>query len=160
MGNPLIDKYAGPVPRYTSYPTAPHFTDTVGPENYSQWLADLPEGANLSIYCHVPFCDTLCWFCGCHTKMTRRYDPIASYLPTLYSEISSVACRLPEKARITHIHWGGGSPTMLSAVDIEALAGRLHQHFEVARDVEFAVEISRVQVLRINDLEGKLELLE
>lgn len=141
MENPLIEKYAGPVPRYTSYPTAPHFTDAVGPENYSKWLADLREGASLSVYCHIPFCDTLCWFCGCHTKMTRRYDPIASYLPALYSEIDLVACQIPEGAKVTHVHWGGGSPTILTPRDIKTLAERLHQQFDVMRDVEFAVEI-------------------
>src|SRR5690606_30666019 len=65
-----------PVPRYTSYPTAPHFHKGIGPEQYFGWLADLPTDAHISLYLHLPFCDRLCWFCGCHTKQVNRYDPI------------------------------------------------------------------------------------
>ncbi len=66
-------------PRYTSYPTAPHFHPGVGSEAYRAWLSALPSEASFSLYMHVPFCDTLCWVCGCHTKITRRYEPIVAY---------------------------------------------------------------------------------
>ncbi len=103
-----------PVPRYTSYPTAPHFHAGVDAGVYRGWLRQLPESAALSLYVHVPFCDTLCWFCGCHTKITRQYAPIADYLEALKREITAVAAHVPASARLAHLHWGGGSPTILT----------------------------------------------
>lgn len=137
----LIDNYAVPVPRYTSYPTAPNFHEGVNADDFAGWIAAIDPSASLSLYVHIPFCDTLCWFCGCNTKMTRRYDPVEAYLPSLYSEISQVSETLPCGPKVTHIHWGGGSPTILSASDICDLAAEIRRHFDVARDAEFAVEI-------------------
>ena len=76
----LLARYDRGVPRYTSYPTAPHFTEQVGTADYRRWLAAIPVDSAVSVYGHIPFCDSLCWFCGCHTKIVRRYDPIAAYL--------------------------------------------------------------------------------
>jgi oxygen-independent coproporphyrinogen-3 oxidase len=129
------------VPRYTSYPTAPHFHRGIGAASYRDWLAELPDKASLSLYVHIPFCDTLCWFCGCHTKITRQYQPIAAYLRALEHEIEAVAAAAPRGARVTHIHWGGGSPTILSASDIRRLSRTLRDAFAWASDAEFAVEI-------------------
>jgi oxygen-independent coproporphyrinogen-3 oxidase len=128
-------------PRYTSYPTAPHFHPGVGPESYRNWLSTLPSDASLSLYMHVPFCDTLCWFCGCHTKITRRYEPIAEYLEALLREIAAVADAAPKAARVAHMHWGGGSPTILEPKDILRLAGAARAAFRFAPDAEFAVEV-------------------
>ncbi len=137
----LIKAYAAPVPRYTSYPTAPHFHAGVDAGTYGQWLQALPDKATLSLYAHLPFCDTLCWFCGCNTKITRQYQPVASYLDVLLKEIATVAERVPASAVATQIHWGGGSPTILSAIDIIRLMETTRRRFSVASDVEFAVEI-------------------
>jgi oxygen-independent coproporphyrinogen-3 oxidase len=137
----LLQFYARPVPRYTSYPTAPHFSDSIGAESYESWLAALPAGASLSLYVHVPFCDTLCWFCGCHTKITRRYEPVADYLGALKREIASIAARVDSGCRVRHIHWGGGSPTILESGDLAGLAGTLFECFTLAEGAEFAVEI-------------------
>jgi oxygen-independent coproporphyrinogen III oxidase len=136
-----ILRHAAPVPRYTSYPTAPHFHTGVTSDDYAGWLADLPARARLSLYAHLPFCDTLCWFCGCNTKITRRYEPVAGYLATLKREIAAVGARTPRGATVERIHWGGGSPTILAPDDIRALAEATHRAFPVARDAEFAVEI-------------------
>ena len=106
----LRRKYDRPVPRYTSYPTAPHFHDGVEAGVYGDWLSQLAPGTPLSLYLHIPYCDSLCWFCGCHTKVTRRYEPLAAYVETLLREIELVAARLPGRAPVTHVHWGGGSP--------------------------------------------------
>ena len=121
-----IRRYAAaPVPRYTSYPTAPHFHDGIGPDVYRTWLSEIAPGSRLSLYVHVPFCDTLCWFCGCHTKITRKYKPIAAYLETLIAEARHVAAALPAGVEVGQIHWGGGSPTILEADDVKRLASAL-----------------------------------
>jgi oxygen-independent coproporphyrinogen-3 oxidase len=95
----------------------------------------------LSLYLHVPFCDTLCWFRGCHTKIVNHYSPLKSYLGLLLSEIETVAAIIGPGHPVTHIHWGGGSPTMLSPDDVKTLAGALAAHFTIAPDAEFAIEI-------------------
>ncbi len=91
MDSNLRAKYDQRVPRYTSYPTALHFSPKVMAEAYRQWLAELDPGLPLSLYLHIPFCDSLCWFCGCHTKIGRRHAPIGAYLEVLLKEIELVA---------------------------------------------------------------------
>lgn len=129
------------VPRYTSYPTAPHFTPEVTGRTYQRWLLDVPENATLSLYLHIPFCDTLCWFCGCHTKNTRQYAPIETYLAALRREIDLVAQIIPASTRVTHIHWGGGSPTILVPDDIRRLADHIADRFSLDAACDFAVEV-------------------
>lgn len=136
-----IVRLSAPVPRYTSYPTAPHFHAGVDVALYRAWLSALPERASLSLYMHVPFCDTLCWFCGCHTKITQKYAPVQGYLGALAKEIAAVGAAVPQGAQVRHIHWGGGSPTMLEAKDILRLAQATREGFQLAPDCEFAVEI-------------------
>ena len=137
----LAHLVAKPVPRYTSYPTAPHFQAGFAADTYSGWLGALPAQASLSLYMHIPFCDSLCWFCGCHTRITRRYEPVGLYLGGLMREIGLVAQKTPDTASVSHIHWGGGSPTMLSADDIRRLGDATRAAFSVRPDCEFAVEI-------------------
>jgi oxygen-independent coproporphyrinogen-3 oxidase len=144
MGVTLADlalKYSAPVPRYTSYPTAPHFSPNVGDVQYVSWLGELPGQATLSLYVHIPFCRELCWYCGCSTKATRHYTPVAAYLHALGREIANVAALVSPGHRVTHLHWGGGSPNILSAPDIAALSGELRGAFNLTEDAEFAVEI-------------------
>lgn len=141
MAKDLLQTYSAPVPRYTSYPTAPHFSEAIGAGAYASWLARLQPNADLSLYAHVPFCDTLCWFCGCHTKITRRYEPVAAYLQAMRQEIASISALVPPAARVRHIHWGGGSPTILEPEDIISLSTALRSAFQIADDAEFAVEI-------------------
>jgi oxygen-independent coproporphyrinogen-3 oxidase len=131
---------AARAPRYTSYPTANHFSAAVGPEFYDTWLAALPEEASLSLYLHVPFCDQMCWYCACTTKATKRYAPIAAYLDTLEAEMARIAERLPAFHRVKHIHLGGGSPDILSPEDMRRLGERLHTLFRIDPDAEFAIE--------------------
>ncbi len=136
-----LARYAAPVPRYTSYPTAPHFSAAIGNADYLQWLGDIRAGERLSLYVHIPFCDTLCWYCGCNTKVTQRYEPIARYLDALEAEIAHVGAHIAKGAEIAHIAWGGGSPSVLTAPDIRRLASALRKHFTFAPDLEFAVEV-------------------
>jgi oxygen-independent coproporphyrinogen-3 oxidase len=137
----LVHRYAKPVPRYTSYPTANHFSTAVGVENYKSWLAQLPFGEPLSAYLHIPFCQEMCWYCGCTTKAVRRYEPVADYLEPLLAEITNLSAQLPGGHRVTHVHWGGGSPNMLSATDICRLAAQIERHLNIGADTEFAIEV-------------------
>ncbi len=137
----LVQRYGGPTPRYTSYPTAPHFHRGIGAKTYGGWLDALPAKASLSLYLHLPFCDSLCWFCGCHTKVVRRYEPVAAYLEVLLREIDLLAERLSGGQRVTHVHWGGGSPTILTPDDTRRLAERLRRRFGFDPEAEVAVEI-------------------
>ncbi len=136
-----IARLATPVPRYTSYPTAPHFHPGITNATYREWLRALPAQARLSLYVHIPFCDTLCWFCGCHTRMVRKYEPVARYLDALITEIATVSALVPKDSTLTHIHWGGGSPSMLRPEDVIRLNAAIHDGFRLAPEADFAVEI-------------------
>jgi oxygen-independent coproporphyrinogen III oxidase len=148
MDAELLAKYDRPVPRYTSYPTAPHFHAGIGPDDYRGWLAELPTAAKLSLYLHVPFCQELCWYCGCHTTVARRYQPVAEYRALLVRELDFAAAALGGRRRVGHIHFGGGTPTMLAPDDLRALGERLRARFEVLDDGEFAVEIDPRRLTR------------
>ena len=137
----LAAKYDLRVPRYTSYPTAPHFGPAVGADQYGQWLSELPKDASLSLYLHIAYCAERCWFCGCHTKITRQYAPVADYMDCLWREIDMVAERLPARMAAQHVHFGGGSPTILSPDDFVATVDRLRKRFLLKEDAEIAVEL-------------------
>ena len=141
MDKEFIERYDKAVPRYTSYPTAPHFSPAIGPAAYERWLREIDPAARLSLYIHIPFCARLCSFCGCHTRITRRYQPIAAYLEALSAELGLVARAIGRRQTVTAIHWGGGSPTMLSAADFSRLTKAMGSHFGLADDAGMAVEI-------------------
>ena len=129
------------VPRYTSYPTAPHFSGAVDGSAYGRWLAGLDPDLPLSLYFHIPFCDTLCWFCGCHTTIVKSYAPVAAYLDRLLAEVARVADALPGRFAVRHIHWGGGSPTILTGEDWSRTMAALRARFDIAAGAEIAVEL-------------------
>jgi oxygen-independent coproporphyrinogen-3 oxidase len=137
----LIAKYDRAVPRYTSYPTAPHFSTAIDGGVYAGWLRALPEDAALSLYLHVPFCASLCRFCACHTTVVNRPEPLELYGETLKGEIDLVATMIGGRRAVRHIHWGGGTPTQLPADTMLAVMRRLRTRFDVAPDAEIAVEI-------------------
>ena len=141
MTSDLVARLAAPVPRYTSYPTANHFSDAVTAADLRRWLVALPETGALSLYLHIPYCRELCFYCGCSTKAVRRYAPVEAYLASLMAEIAHVAALVPRGQRVTHIHWGGGSPDILTRDDIRRLGRAIAVHFDVADDAEIAVEI-------------------
>ncbi|WP_043617348.1 oxygen-independent coproporphyrinogen III oxidase [Ensifer sp. ZNC0028] len=141
MDDALILKHASPVPRYTSYPTAPHFSEAVGPVDYQGWLGAIRAGEAISLYAHVPYCDRLCWFCACHTKQTLRYDPVATYLAGLHREVAEIGNRVNREARVTALHFGGGSPTLVRPDDMIALKRAFASHFTFAPDCEISVEM-------------------
>nr|WP_047574591.1 oxygen-independent coproporphyrinogen III oxidase [Methylobacterium sp. ZNC0032] len=129
------------LPRYTSYPTAPHFSGAVDAETYAGWLKELAAGTTASLYLHVPFCRSMCWYCGCHTTVALRNGPIVDYLAALRGEIALVAEKLAAPLDVRHVHFGGGTPTILEPRDFAALVALLRQHFGLHRSAEIAVEI-------------------
>jgi oxygen-independent coproporphyrinogen-3 oxidase len=141
MPEDLLQFFDRRVPRYTSYPTAVQFVDEVGGSTYAEWLAALPAKVPLSIYLHVPFCTELCLYCGCHTTVARTYSPVAAYADLLEREISLVGRHLGERRCVVHMHWGGGTPTMLRPRDFARLSDALRRTFSVASDCEIAIEI-------------------
>ena len=136
-----LARYAQPVPRYTSYPTAPHFHGGIDGMCYARWLGETDPHKPVSLYLHVPFCDQLCWFCGCHTKQVRRYDPVADYLDALGAEIALAARILPGRRNVSAVHFGGGSPTVIEPDDIDSLRAKLDDAFDLDPDCEISVEI-------------------
>jgi len=128
------------VPRYTSYPTAPNFSAAVNAEVYRAWLEDLGSQATLSLYLHVPFCRELCNYCGCHTKATLRDEPINDYAERLIEEIALVADCTGHR-KVTHIHWGGGTPSILGADLLKRITEELWWHFDLGTIREHASEL-------------------
>ena len=141
MSTALLSKYSGPVPRYTSYPTAPHFHGGIDDGVYRGWLGALTHRNRLSLYLHIPYCDRLCWFCACHTKHTLKYEPIAIYLEALKQEIAAVGALVSPDAVVGAVHFGGGSPTMLDPEDMQDLMDCLRRHFTFGLAPEISVEM-------------------
>jgi len=139
--NSLLAKYERPVPRYTSYPTAPHFTPAVDGAVHVAWLQALPPEQPVSLYLHVPFCDSLCRFCGCNTSVARRPEPLVAYAGTLLAEIELVTRAVGTRLPVSHVHWGGGTPTTLPADWMLTVGTRLREHFDFRPEAEIAVEI-------------------
>lgn len=129
------------VPRYTSYPTAPQFTPATGAAAYRTWLRQVPGATRASVYLHIPFCRAMCWYCGCHTSVTRRAEPVERYVDALCREIALVADALPARLNIGHLHWGGGSPTLLGPAAISRIDSVLRSVFDVDGTAEHAVEV-------------------
>ncbi len=129
------------LPRYTSYPTAPHFSPAIGADTYARWLSELPSGASASLYFHVPFCREMCWYCGCHTQIVRRDGLVAAYQRTLCSEIAQVADTIGRRIKVEHIHFGGGTPTIMAPEAFAELMAAMRRAFFVLPSAEIAVEI-------------------
>lgn len=128
------------VPRYTSYPTIPHFEE-LAENTYSDWLANLDSDEPISLYLHVPFCKKLCWYCACNMKLASRYQPIAEYVDHLIREIDLVSERLPARMKVSHLHWGGGTPTALCPDDLKRVMEHLAKRFDILPLCEKAIEI-------------------
>ncbi|WP_339761521.1 oxygen-independent coproporphyrinogen III oxidase [uncultured Hoeflea sp.] len=141
MQKEFVLKHGGPAPRYTSYPTAPHFHAGVDGDVYARWLRQLTPGQTLSLYIHIPWCDRLCWFCGCNTKQTLKYEPLKTYLSALENEMETISGLINPGCRVTALHLGGGSPTMLRPDDMLALNTMLRSRFNFDADAEISVEM-------------------
>ena len=134
------------VPRYTSYPPANHFQQGTGSRNQASWLRAVPAESEISVYIHIPFCKRLCWFCACRTQGTKTLRPVDAYVEFLKKEISAVRAELPENLRMSRLHLGGGTPTILSAQTMQNLLESVFDAFDLAADFEFSVEMDPTEV--------------
>jgi oxygen-independent coproporphyrinogen-3 oxidase len=139
----LIRKYSVPGPRYTSYPPATKFTPDIASLALEDAIADDNRaGGPLSLYFHLPFCETRCWFCGCNTVITRRRDAAAEYLDDLAREMRLMTARMECARRVAQIHLGGGTPTFFPPDELRRLGALIADFFpRSTRDCEFGVEI-------------------
>ena len=128
-------------PRYTSFPTAPHFHEGVDGETYAGWLEQLDPHAPVSLYLHVPYCRSLCWYCGCNTRATTREEPVAAYLLRLLAELRLVADHLSGRMTVSHLALGGGTPAILKPYQLDELMAAVRARFDFADDAELAMEI-------------------
>lgn len=120
------------MPRYTSFPTAVQFRESQDREIYINRLCSLTSNESVSLYIHIPFCHSLCHYCGCHTKIVQSYNPIASYIDTLVKEIELVGSNLKYAQPVSRIHFGGGSPNYAKTVDIKRLLDTLRRYFDLS----------------------------
>jgi oxygen-independent coproporphyrinogen-3 oxidase len=129
------------VPRYTSYPTAPQFAGGVSPDVFAGWIEAIPAGSEISLYLHVPFCRRLCWFCACRTQGTSSDEPVRAYAKVLKAEIALLRRHLAPGVRLSRLHWGGGTPTLMPADMMRDLADTVFDAVPMATGAEFSVEI-------------------
>jgi oxygen-independent coproporphyrinogen-3 oxidase len=134
------------VPRYTSYPTANHFSSAVGAREMGQWIMSIAPDSEISLYLHIPFCRRLCWFCACRTQGTSSAKPVAGYLETLKRELRMVSDKLPQGVKLGRLHWGGGTPTLLTPEMIRDLATAAKEAIPFAPGAEFSVEIDPSEI--------------
>ena len=141
----LLRRYNVAGPRYTSYPTAPMWKESYGPAEYAGILAESAGAASpapLSLYFHLPFCEKLCYFCGCTVVITgSRHDAESPYLDALEKEIDWVSARAGAGRQVVQLHWGGGTPTYFPPELLERLGRRIFERFALAPDAELGVEV-------------------
>jgi oxygen-independent coproporphyrinogen III oxidase len=138
----LIRKYNVPGPRYTSYPPATRFTDEVRwPALADEILANNQTERDLSLYFHIPFCQSLCWYCGCTTVITTQQSQSATYLGYLKKELRQLGAIINPRRKVVQLHWGGGTPTFMTPEEIRALGAATREQFTLAGDIEAGVEI-------------------
>lgn len=147
----LIERLEGSGPRYTSYPTADRFHAGFGVSDYEHWLGQRAIGANhrpISLYVHVPFCNTICYYCGCNKIITKDKSRADAYLDYLEKEIRLVAQKLGSREKVIQLHFGGGTPTFLSDEQLDRVMGIIRQHFDLLPEGEFSIEIDPRKVGR------------
>ena len=142
IADEVLEKYNRPGPRYTSYPTAPVWKDDFGPGDLEESYARADEaGTPLSLYMHLPFCESLCLFCACNVSIQKDKSVAIPYLGALKREIDHVAQMVSRRRPVIQFHWGGGTPTYLSPAQLEDLFGYTRERFSFASDAEIGIEI-------------------
>ena len=140
----LLDKYNQPGPRYTSYPTAPEWDDSFGEAELREAFREAnqkPIPSPLSLYFHIPFCESLCLYCGCNVVINKRHEVALPYVTHLKREIDWVSAEVNRTRKVEQLHWGGGTPTFLSPGQIEDLYDYIAQRFSIADSAEISIEI-------------------
>ncbi|MFC4340344.1 oxygen-independent coproporphyrinogen III oxidase [Cupriavidus numazuensis] len=155
MSSPALDRRAlsdfralagridGNGPRYTSYPTADRFHNRLGEAGYHAALADCRAAAPapLSLYLHIPFCENICYYCGCNKVITRDHGRSAKYVHYLAKEMALAAAHIGGRRQVLQSHWGGGTPTFLNPDEMRRVMASLHEHFDLPADGEHSIEI-------------------
>ncbi len=137
-----LPKYAqAAVPRYTSYPPATQFHEGVGGREYQSWLGEIDAGDTLSLYVHIPFCQTLCWYCGCHTTVPNSSERALDYVEALKTEIMRVGKHVSRSAKVVHLHFGGGTPNYLPPETLAEIIEGLMEQFSFSAETEISIEV-------------------
>jgi len=145
----LLEKYSKPGPRYTSYPTAPYFHTGFTEADWVEEIKNTQDPARgLSLYAHIPFCDTLCYYCGCNMVATGDYNKASHYLGFLEQEMDRVAALTDPRRQVKQLHWGGGTPTYLKPEDIRRLMDMMRSRFSIAPDAEMGCEADPRELTR------------
>ncbi|MEK6406127.1 MAG: oxygen-independent coproporphyrinogen III oxidase [Acidobacteriota bacterium] len=140
----LLEKYNQPGPRYTSYPTAPEWDDTFGPAQLREAFREAnakPHPAPASLYFHIPFCESLCLYCGCNVVINKRHEVASPYLTHLKREIDIVSAEVDRTRKVEQLHWGGGTPTYLSPEQLEDLYAYIDSRFSLSPSAEISIEV-------------------
>ena len=142
FNRPLIQKYDTAGPRYTSYPTALEFHNNFTQADFIKHAALSNKGGGpLSLYFHLPFCDTVCFYCGCNKIITKNRAHTAPYLANLYKELALKAACIDTSRPVTQLHWGGGTPTFISKQQMQELMQKTREHFHLTDDADISIEI-------------------
>jgi oxygen-independent coproporphyrinogen-3 oxidase len=131
-------------PRYTSYPTADRFNDSFNVDSYVRWVSKCQPGSAtkpLSLYVHIPFCNTLCFYCACNKVITKDFTKAEEYVRYLVKEIGMQAALLGKERRVEQLHFGGGTPTFLSDAELRTVMDAIRQNFQLVEDGEYSIEI-------------------
>ncbi len=158
LSHDLLEKYNTHGPRYTSYPTAPIWTEAFGPDAYREAIETTNQGQALlplSVYTHIPFCESQCLFCSCNVVITKQHEHAEKYLNYLYREMEQVAQLMDKQRQVVQFHWGGGTPTYLSLEQMEQLFTFQSKWFQFSPESEIAIEVDP----RVTTLE-QLKLLK
>jgi oxygen-independent coproporphyrinogen-3 oxidase len=139
----LLQKYNQPLPRYTSYPPATELTENFAAVNFQAAIAvGNYKKTPLSLYCHIPFCDSACYFCGCNTIITQRKEVAQPYLDYLKRNIQQVGALISHHRTVGQLHWGGGTPNYLSLTQVESLWSTLSDNFRFDENAEVSIEVN------------------
>jgi oxygen-independent coproporphyrinogen-3 oxidase len=147
LSDDLLRRFDAPGPRYTSYPTADRFVETFGAVEAAQALSQrapagpTANGAPLSVYVHIPFCESVCYYCACNKVITRHHERAGDYLDALEAELSLVVAQLGSRQPMSQLHFGGGSPTFLSDDELERVTRTLNAAFAATPDMEMSIEV-------------------
>lgn len=152
-----LARYERNVPRYTSYPTAVQFTESVGFDTYKKWLQTLQDNEAVSLYLHVPFCDELCKFCACNTQVIHKEALRIAYGELLCDELYRLKALLKSRRRVGFIHFGGGTPTTLPPITITKIMNTIRQYFNIEKNADISIELdprhaSSQYILLLNQL--------